>query len=49
MAEYLLGRGADRDWVGWNDRTPLDIATAQGADEVVAWLRSQGARPAPER
>jgi uncharacterized protein len=49
MAEYLLGRGADRDWVGWNDRTPLDIARAQGADEVVAWLRSQGARPATER
>jgi ankyrin repeat protein len=48
-AEYLLERGADRDWVGWNDRTPLDIATAQGANEVVEWLRSQGARPSAER
>jgi len=47
-AEYLLDRGADRNWVGWDDRTPLDIAEAQGADEVVRWLRSKGARPAAE-
>jgi ankyrin repeat protein len=49
VAEYLLDRGADLNWVGWNDRTPLDIAAAQGADELVEWLRSQGARPAAER
>jgi uncharacterized protein len=47
-AEYLRGRGADLNWVGWNDRTPLDIAEAQGAGEVVEWLRSQGARSAAE-
>jgi len=47
-AEYLLSRGADRNWVGWNDQTPLDIAQAQGADEVIQWLRSQGARSAAE-
>ncbi len=39
---------ADLNWVGWNDRTPLDIAEAQGAGEVVEWLRSQGGRSAAE-
>jgi uncharacterized protein len=48
-AEYLRDRGADIDWVGWDDRTPLDIAAAQDAGEVVEWLRSQGARSAAER
>ena len=47
-AEYLLDRGADRNWVGWNDQTPLDIATGQGADGLVEWLRSQGARSAAD-
>jgi ankyrin repeat protein len=47
-AEYLRDRGADLNWVGWDDRTPLDIAAAQDADEVVEWLRSQGARSAAE-
>jgi len=47
-AEYLRDRGADLNWVGWNDRTPLDIAEAQGAAEVVEWLRSQGGRSAAE-
>jgi hypothetical protein len=44
----LRDRGADLSWVGWDDLTPLDIAEAQGAGEVVAWLRSQGARSATE-
>jgi ankyrin repeat protein len=47
-AQYLLDRGADLNWVGWNDRTPLDIAAAQSDDEMVAWLRSRGARSARE-
>ena len=47
-AEYLRDRGADLNWVGWNDRTLLDIAEAQGAGEVVEWLRSQGGRSAAE-
>jgi uncharacterized protein len=45
-AEYLLDRGADLNWVGWNDRTPLDIASAQGANDMVEWLRSRGATSA---
>src|SRR5215218_3601020 len=32
-AEYLRDRGADLNWVGWNEQTPLDIAVAQDAGE----------------
>ncbi|MFF1381183.1 ankyrin repeat domain-containing protein [Streptomyces sp. NPDC058308] len=43
-AHYLLERGADLDWVGYDDMTPLDVATEAGAADVVRWLRGQGAR-----
>jgi hypothetical protein len=58
-AEFLLGHGADLNWVGHNGRTPLDAALRSGArsgprsgprtgprtgiDDVVVWLRNQGA------
>ena len=46
-AEYLLGRGADVDWLpGWEEMTPLDAAERNGARELVEWLRSRGARSA---
>lgn len=45
-AEYLLDRGADINWVGWDDLTPLDVATNSGADELIDWLRSRGAKRA---
>jgi uncharacterized protein len=48
-AEYLLGRGADLNWVAtWDDHTPLDMAGNAGAEDLVAWLRSRGARSASE-
>jgi uncharacterized protein len=48
-AEYLLDRGAELDWVPpWEPLTPLDAAARSGADDLVAWLRSRGARPAAE-
>jgi len=48
-AQYLLGRGADLNWVaGWDGRTPLDIAREAGAEDVVGWLRGQRARSASE-
>jgi ankyrin repeat protein len=47
-AELLLARGAELNWVGWNNQTPLDIAAAQGAREVVAWLRARGGKAAAE-
>jgi ankyrin repeat protein len=47
-AEYLLERGADPNWVPpWEPLTPLDAAARSGADELVGWLRTQGARGRP--
>ena len=43
-AEYLLGRGADLNWIGWDDLTPLDVATQAEASDLVDWLRSKGAK-----
>jgi hypothetical protein len=43
-AEYLLDRGADLNWVGYDGLTPLDAARRSGAEELAAWLRRQGAR-----
>lgn len=48
-AAYLLERGADLNWVGWDDMTPLDAAVHGQFDEVVAWLRASGGRSASER
>jgi hypothetical protein len=52
-AELLLNAGADRDWASdWDGLTPLDAAVraageaVSGADDVVAWLRAQGAASA---
>jgi ankyrin repeat protein len=48
-AEYLLGQGADLNWVGYDEQTPLDIAASQEhGDEVVRWLRGIGAKAAAE-
>ena len=48
-AEYLLARGAEVNWVPpWEPLTPLDAAARSGADDLVQWLRTQGARPAAE-
>jgi hypothetical protein len=47
-AEYLLDRGADFDWVGYDGLTPIEAARRSGAEEVVEWLRGQGARSAEE-
>jgi len=46
-AEYLLDRGADLNWIPpWGNHTPLDAAAQDGADELVQWLRAQGAESA---
>jgi len=46
-AERLLAEGADINWVGWDGLTPLDAASREGAEDVVAWLRSIGGVSAP--
>jgi ankyrin repeat protein len=45
-AEYLLDQGADINWVGHDELTPLDAARRSEADELVPWLESRGARSA---
>ena len=47
-AEYLLGRGADLNWVGYDGLTPIDAANRSGAAELVGWLHSQGAKSAKD-
>ncbi|WP_406065119.1 ankyrin repeat domain-containing protein [Streptomyces sp. NBC_01077] len=44
VAVRLLEAGADIDRIGWNDLTPLDIARAEKAEEIVGWLTARGAR-----
>jgi ankyrin repeat protein len=48
VAEYLLSRGADLNWLGYNGQTPLDVAQKCGREGVVAWLTSLGAKRAGE-
>jgi SAM-dependent methyltransferase len=43
-AEYLLGRGAELNWIGYDEKTPLQVADESGAKDLGSWLRSQGAR-----
>jgi len=43
VAEYLLSQGADRNWIGHDHKTPLDVAQESENEELIAWLRDQGA------
>lgn len=48
-AEFLRARGADLNWTpDYAKGTPLDAATGLGTqrDNLIGWLREQGARPA---
>ena len=47
-AEYLLPRGADPNWIGWDEMTPLDVAERDGPTALVDWLRANGAMRAQE-
>jgi plasmid stabilization system protein ParE len=47
-AALLLERGADVNWVGWDDLTALDAADRSGASALVDWLRERGGRSASE-
>ena len=47
-AEYLLTRGADLNWVGWDGQTPLDAAEQGQFCELVAWLRARGGKSVRE-
>jgi len=47
-AQYLARNGANINWVGWDKIAPLDGAQQSGNQDLVAWLRNQGAKPARE-
>jgi ankyrin repeat protein len=47
-AQLILERGADINWIGHDDLTPLDAAVRSDALELAEWLRSHGARHAAE-
>jgi uncharacterized protein len=43
-AEYLLARGAEINWIGWDAKTPLDVVDENAASDLAAWLRARGAK-----
>ena len=43
-AAYLLEAGANINWVGFDNLTPLDAAQRAGAEGLVEWLRTRGAK-----
>jgi hypothetical protein len=43
-AQRLLAAGADLNWAGHDDLTPLGAAERSGAADLAAWLRARGAR-----
>jgi ankyrin repeat protein len=48
IAELLLAKGADINWVGWGDQTALDVARTAEASDLVEWLQEHGALSAVE-
>lgn len=44
VAEQLLERGADPRWLGYDGKTPLDVARQCGVPELEKWLERQLAR-----
>ncbi len=49
VAQYLLGHGADVNWVGYDRLTALDAARRRGdAAALVEWLRGAGAKSVTE-
>ncbi|WNB91068.1 ankyrin repeat domain-containing protein [Bacillus sp. NEB1478] len=47
-AEYFLEYGADLNWIGYDGLSPLDTALQSSAEDLVEWLRGQGAKSARE-
>ena len=47
-SQYLVGKGANLNWVGWDKIAPLDGALQSGNQDLVGWLRDEGAKPARE-
>jgi hypothetical protein len=43
-AAFLVERGADPDWVGWDHKTPRQVARESGDSDFIAWLDQATAR-----
>jgi len=48
VADLLLRRGADINWIGWDDLTPIDAARRSEATHLAAWLEEHDGRTATE-
>jgi len=48
IAELLLANGADINWIGWGDQTPLDQARHAGGEDLALWLEARGASSVDE-
>lgn len=46
VAQYLVERGADLNWVGWDKIASLDGAHQSGNQNLIAWLEARGAKRA---
>lgn len=46
VAQYLVEHGADLNWIGYDNKTPLDVARESRAAELIQWLESHGAKSA---
>ena len=45
-AKFLLDRGADLNWIGYDRKTPYDVAQDSGDENLIEWLRACGGRSA---
>lgn len=42
-AEFFLERGGNLHWIGYDGKTPLDVARESGDAALLLWLQSKGA------
>jgi ankyrin repeat protein len=47
-AQYLVAKGANLNWIGWDKIAPLDGALQSANQDLIEWLRNEGAKPARE-
>lgn len=48
-AEHLFSRGADLNWIGYDNLAPVDAARRSDAHELVQWLLELGAKSAEDQ
>ena len=48
VVQYLVGQPANINWIGYDERTPYDMALERGDEKLATWLRANGAKRADE-